>query len=872
MIKNKATEFLDQIIIIFPEFTPHDIKHKERVVKNFNLIIPNILREKLNNYEIFFLLAATYVHDIGMSQLKLQNFMPDKSLIKEKQLEYIREFHHLRTEEYLINNWKDFGITDHHEARIIGRIARGHRQRKSEINEDLYNNEFYDPNEGYGGYNINVPLLSAFLELADEFDLSFERIPMTIYEHTPPRNKISRYEWERHITMVPPWKDPNNDLTILCKADCKNHNIHRSLKQIEQKINEKLSRLEDHLHNYKQYRNQLPRKFILKISYDKQIYEPYDFRFSLNDKQIITLLMGEKIYENPYDCIRELLKNSIDSCRLYKEHNPNYQPRIEMYISDDYKKLTVSDNGMGMDEYIIEKYFTKIGQSFYRSNDFNQNYHFIPLGELGIGVLSYFMIAEKICIDTKMDSSLSIEIDNLIDYFFVKASLKHQRGTDITLFLKDEIVASIKKNEIKLPEIVQRYMRHVEIPIILKIDNTTNNILDIGYKISEKYIIDNFRPELSRDSTLLIPIQIHNEYADGIIVLVGKRNENFRFEPIIDFDIDARTIQVCSFLEKSNAFLSFNGVFIGNFSLLPSELSNQRIYSDINLKKHIVDLNLSRNNIIINKNPAYEKFMELLRDEIYKEFSKICKTYDTNYAMIANFFDSFINKIEGSHAQNLLISYYYYRCVHKKGIDFLKYKDLVNKNIIIIDERVTNEKLLQIFRNTSTMDREIIYICDNNQDFKLLNRSTQIVKSFKDFILFKKSSELYWINEKIKLLEFVNYKTSNLIEVDIDDDDDDNYYYDFCFNRNNPFIDLLIRKRDLIEQVNLKPILEEFFDIFNYDNSNLDIDFDIEEIDSKKRQKINEKQKFILRLFIENKIIEQSDSSKYELREIDLIL
>jgi HSP90 family molecular chaperone len=91
-------------------------------------------------------------------------------------------------------------------------------------------------------------------------------------------------------------------------------------------------------------------------------------------------------------------------------------------LTPNRDRLIVSDNGAGMDEDIIERYFTKIGESFYRSSEFlEQDLGFTPVSELGIGFLSCFMIADKVVVETKTDDSspLLMYIGEISNYFFV---------------------------------------------------------------------------------------------------------------------------------------------------------------------------------------------------------------------------------------------------------------------------------------------------------------------------------------------------------------------------------------------------------------------------------------------------------------------
>ncbi|MCH7559885.1 MAG: ATP-binding protein [Thaumarchaeota archaeon] len=94
------------------------------------------------------------------------------------------------------------------------------------------------------------------------------------------------------------------------------------------------------------------------------------------------------------------------------------------------KVLTVSDNGIGMDEYIIRTYFARIGLSYYRSPDFKGQ--FSPISEFGIGILSTFMIAEFIEVESLKEGAKPINIsikkfseDNFPAYFIaIRKSLQ----------------------------------------------------------------------------------------------------------------------------------------------------------------------------------------------------------------------------------------------------------------------------------------------------------------------------------------------------------------------------------------------------------------------------------------------------------------
>ena len=128
---------------------------------------------------------------------------------------------------------------------------------------------------------------------------------------------------------------------------------------------------------------------------------------------MIDLLMGTELYGNPEVALRELIQNSKDACLLrnaqeIKWGNPKYEPEITVkYYSENGEDiLEVTDNGTGMDQDIIDNYYSRVGSSFYKSTEFytlksETNADFTPTSRFGIGVLSCFMVADILIVDTK---------------------------------------------------------------------------------------------------------------------------------------------------------------------------------------------------------------------------------------------------------------------------------------------------------------------------------------------------------------------------------------------------------------------------------------------------------------------------------------
>jgi HSP90 family molecular chaperone len=80
--------------------------------------------------------------------------------------------------------------------------------------------------------------------------------------------------------------------------------------------------------------------------------------------------MGTNLYTEKTVALRELLQNSIDACRCRKAKEAGYEGKIsykqvkEHTDEGEIRKIIVEDNGVGMDDYVIENYFMRIGKSY----------------------------------------------------------------------------------------------------------------------------------------------------------------------------------------------------------------------------------------------------------------------------------------------------------------------------------------------------------------------------------------------------------------------------------------------------------------------------------------------------------------------------
>lgn len=116
-------------------------------------------------------------------------------------------------------------------------------------------------------------------------------------------------------------------------------------------------------------------------------------KVEMKSNLILNAVSGLQFYDNPDVYIRELLANAIDACntraaleyswgteflemeeaRMMNSMRPPYQPKISIVYNSMTQRLTVEDNGIGMNGQDIERYVSKVGQSYYTSESLKSN-------------------------------------------------------------------------------------------------------------------------------------------------------------------------------------------------------------------------------------------------------------------------------------------------------------------------------------------------------------------------------------------------------------------------------------------------------------------------------------------------------------------
>ena len=116
------------------------------------------------------------------------------------------------------------------------------------------------------------------------------------------------------------------------------------------------------------------------------------------------------LYSDKDIFLREIIANGVDAITKHKKltdmgeaPKTTEEYRINVYIDEKAKTLTIEDNGIGMTAEEVEKYITNI--AFSGASDFLQKYENASgdgiIGHFGLGFYSAYMVSKIVEIFTK---------------------------------------------------------------------------------------------------------------------------------------------------------------------------------------------------------------------------------------------------------------------------------------------------------------------------------------------------------------------------------------------------------------------------------------------------------------------------------------
>ncbi|WP_048331076.1 molecular chaperone HtpG [Bizionia psychrotolerans] len=186
-------------------------------------------------------------------------------------------------------------------------------------------------------------------------------------------------------------------------------------------------------------------------------------------------LIKKFLYSDHEIFLRELISNGTDATLKLKhltsigEVSVEYgNPKIEVKIDKEGKKLHIIDEGLGMTADEVEKYINQV--AFSGAEEFLDKYKDSAkdsgiIGHFGLGFYSAFMVAEKVEIITKSykDEPAAHWTCDGSPEFTLEASDKTTRGTEIILHIADDSTEFLEESRIS--QLLLKYNKFMPIPI-----------------------------------------------------------------------------------------------------------------------------------------------------------------------------------------------------------------------------------------------------------------------------------------------------------------------------------------------------------------------------------------------------------------------
>jgi hypothetical protein len=300
---------------------------------------------------------------------------------------------------------------DHDYRKDLALVCESHNL------DDLDDTKKYHFSKPYGNSDaetVNLQYCSIILRTVDLIQITKRRAPTILFRLINPADPISQGEWakqnavKRIRAQVATDREGNADpalpsYTIEVFALFLDGNAYFGLNAYLRYAALELTRSYNIINNSKKLTPKqytFPWSYIDSTNVQVEGFMKQQFSFQIDQDKILDLLTGHTLYNDSNVVVRELLQNAIDAVRLQFSDpglSSEKEGRIRIVWNSLLSELTITDNGTGMSQHVIENHLLKVGSSRYQDPKFRERYPFFsPISRFGIGVLSAFMVADEV--------------------------------------------------------------------------------------------------------------------------------------------------------------------------------------------------------------------------------------------------------------------------------------------------------------------------------------------------------------------------------------------------------------------------------------------------------------------------------------------
>lgn len=200
--------------------------------------------------------------------------------------------------------------------------------------------------------------------------------------------------------------------------------------------------------------------------------------FQTEVSQLLHLIV-HSLYSHPEIFLRELVSNASDALDKLKYltltdeafKTLSFDPKIELVLDEEKKTLTISDNGIGMNEEDLVSHLGTIARSGTKnflanlSGDAKRDSNLI--GQFGVGFYSAFIVSDRVDVISRKvgDAAAYHWTSDGKSGFEIGPAERDSQGTTVTVHFNE--AGAEYSNSWKLREIVKKYSNHIAFPIQL---------------------------------------------------------------------------------------------------------------------------------------------------------------------------------------------------------------------------------------------------------------------------------------------------------------------------------------------------------------------------------------------------------------------
>ena len=473
--------------------------------------------------------------------------------------------------------------------------------------------------------------------------------------------------------------------------------------------------------------------------------------FKAETKELLNLMI-HSIYTNKEIFLRELISNANDAIDKLKFQSltdtdilkGNDKFKIDISVDKDNRILTISDNGIGMTYEEVDDNIGTIAKSgsklFKEQLEEAKKGDIDIIGQFGVGFYSGFIVADKITLETKSPYS-----ENGVKWissgdgnYEIEEISKQDRGTKITLHLKDGDEYNEFLEDWKIKDLVKKYSNYIRYEIYFG-DEVINSTKPI-WKKDKKELKDEDYNEFYKatfhdwnDPLLHINLKVQGNIEYNALLFIPKK---------LPFDYYTKNFKRGLQLYTKNVFIM--------------EKCEDLIPEYFNFISGLVDcdslsLNISRE--ILQQNAELQVISKNLEKKITSELEKILKNDREKYV---EFWKEFGRSIKagvqdmfGMNKEKLQDLLIFVSSHDDKYTTLKEYVDRMgdNKEILYVPaESVDAAKYLPKMEKLKEQGREVLILTDKIDEFTLMVMRDYSGKEFKSI----NSSDFKFSDDKEK--------------------------------------------------------------------------------------------------------------------------